>query len=86
MVNVLLLAGPRSEWSLADASTGWSSRSPAGFWAGLWHGLIVPIAFLVSLFSTGVRIYETNNRGLWYDFGFYFGASASLGGGGAAAT
>ena len=78
MVNVLFLAGPRSEWSLADASTGWSSRSPAGFWAGFWHGLILPLAFLVSLFSTGVRIYETNNRGLWYDVGFYFGASGSL--------
>ncbi len=79
MVNVLWLAGSRSEWGLVGAS-------PAGFWAGFWHGLIVPIAFFVSLFSTGVRIYETNNRGLWYDFGFILGASASIGGGGVAAT
>ena len=86
MVNVLFLAGPKSEWSLNDASTGWSSRSPAGFWAGLWHGLILPISFLVSLLWTSVRIYETNNRGLWYDFGFYCGVFASLGGGGSAAT
>jgi hypothetical protein len=44
-----------------------------GFWKGLWHGLIAPIAFLVSLFSDHVRIYAMPHRGLWYDFGFMIG-------------
>jgi hypothetical protein len=28
-----------------------------------------------------VNIYETNNNGGWYNFGFILGASSSLGGG-----
>jgi hypothetical protein len=44
--------------------------------------LICPITFLVSLFTTEVRIYEVNNRGRWYDFGFVLGLSGAFGGGG----
>jgi hypothetical protein len=75
MANILAVAGPNSKYQQTGAA-------PAGFWAGVWHGLIVPIAFLVSLFNTNVRIYEKNNRGRWYDFGFMIGASASIGGSG----
>lgn len=75
MVNVLAVAGPDSRFQVPGAT-------PAGFWAGLWHGLISPITFLVSLFSPNVRIYETNNRGRWYDFGFIIGVSGAFGGGG----
>jgi hypothetical protein len=75
MANVLAVAGPNSKYQQSGAA-------PAGFWAGVWHGLIVPIAFIVSLFNPNVRIYEKNNRGRWYDFGFIVGASASIGGGG----
>lgn len=75
MANVLAVAGPNSKYQQSGAA-------PAGFWAGVWHGLIVPIAFIVSLFNANVRIYEKNNRGRWYDFGFIVGASASIGGGG----
>ena len=46
----------------------------AGFWLGLWHGVIVPITFIVSLFDSGVSIYEIHNDGAWYDFGFVLGA------------
>jgi hypothetical protein len=45
----------------------------AGFWRGLWHGIIVPITFLVSLFGGNVGIYELHNSGHWYDFGFVIG-------------
>ena len=55
----------------------------AGFWFGLWHGLICPITFIVSLFNHGVSIYEVHNNGAWYNFGFLIGASMVLGGGGA---
>jgi hypothetical protein len=52
----------------------------AGFWRGLWHGLIAPVTFVLSLFSRGVRIYEVHNAGGWYDLGFLLGVSAALGG------
>jgi hypothetical protein len=57
----------------------------AGFWLGLWHGLIAPITFIISLFSDTVGVYEVHNNGGWYDFGFLLGASSALGGGGAGA-
>jgi hypothetical protein len=50
-----------------------SPHAPAGFWLGLWQGLIVPITFLVSLFNERVSIYEVHNNGNWYDFGFVLG-------------
>jgi hypothetical protein len=74
MTNKFSVAGPDSKFKLPDAE-------PAGFWAGLWHGSILPLAFIVSLFKPGVGIYETNNTGGWYNFGFLLGASSSLGGG-----
>ena len=55
----------------------------AGFWMGLWHGLIVPITFIISLFSDTVNIYEVHNNRNWYDFGFVLGLSMSFGGSGA---
>jgi hypothetical protein len=54
---------------------------PAGFWLGLWQGLISPITFVISLFTSEVNIYEVQNNGNWYDFGFMLGAAAALGGG-----
>jgi uncharacterized iron-regulated membrane protein len=52
----------------------------AGFWAGLWHGLICSITFIISLFNRNVHMYEVHNNGGWYDLGFLLGASMSLGG------
>ncbi len=75
MANALAVAGPNSKYEQPDAA-------PAGFLAGLWHGLILPITFIVSLFNMNVRIYETNNSGRWYDFGFLIGVSSSFGGSG----
>ena len=53
----------------------------AGFWSGLWHGVISPITFIISLFSDNVNIYEVYNSGNWYDFGFMFGVCIIFGGG-----
>jgi hypothetical protein len=72
MANILAIAGPNSKYQVLGAK-------PAGFWAGFWHGLIVPIAFIVSLFNDDVRIYEKNNRGRLYDFGFLLGVGTSIG-------
>ncbi|WP_156946346.1 hypothetical protein [Clostridium akagii] len=75
MTNILAVAGQNSKYKLPNAKR-------AGFWAGLWHGLIAPITFIISIFNVNVRIYETNNRGRLYDLGFMLGASISLGGSG----
>jgi hypothetical protein len=57
----------------------------AGFWQGLWHGIISPFAFVISLFSDTVHVYEVHNNGGWYNFGFLLGASIILGGTGGGA-
>lgn len=57
----------------------------AGFWTGLWHGIIIPFTFIISLFSETVNVYEVFNSGGWYDFGFVLGAGTFLGGSGSTA-
>ena len=47
-----------------------------GFWHGLWHGMILPFAWLCSLFSDSISIYAVYNNGDWYDFGFILGCGA----------
>jgi hypothetical protein len=59
-----------------------SAAHLAGFWLGLWHGLIAPISLLVSLFNQSVSMYEVRNNGGWYNFGFMLGLSGVAGGGG----
>lgn len=77
---LLLLAGCAAGPNPA-AHTAASDGEIAGFWLGLWHGIISPIAFVVSLFSDNVHLYEVHNNGGWYNFGFLIGASVSLVGG-----
>lgn len=55
----------------------------AGFWLGLWHGIIAPVTFVISLFTDEITIYEVHNSGNWYDFGFMLGLGVFVGGGGA---
>jgi hypothetical protein len=69
MPNSLLVAGTNSKYKEPGAT-------PAGFWAGLWHGIIAPFVFFVSLWDNTVGIYETNNNGRWYEFGFLIGVGA----------
>ncbi len=75
MNNILFVAGSNSIYSQIRSK-------PAGFLAGIWHGLILPITFVISLFNHGVGIYETNNNGGWYNLGFIFGLSSVFGGSG----
>jgi hypothetical protein len=58
----------------------------AGFWMGLWQGLIAPIAFIVSIFNRAVNVYEVHNSGVLYNLGFILGLTVSLGGGGGGAA
>jgi len=52
-----------------------------GFFGGLWHGIIAPASFVISLFSDNVAVWAVNNNGGWYSFGFLIGVG-SLGFGG----
>ena len=58
-----------------------SGTELAGFWLGLWHGIITPVTFVISLFNDNVNIYEVHNNGNWYDFGYVFGLSIVFGSG-----
>ena len=69
MTSIISLAGSNSKFKLPGAK-------PAGFLGGLWHGLIIPFSFVVSLIVSGVSIYETRNNGRWYEFGFILGLCA----------
>ena len=57
------------------------SGETAGFWMGLWHGAIAPFAFIASVFLDSVSVFEVNNNGNWYVFGFLLGIGAFSGGG-----
>jgi hypothetical protein len=58
----------------AEANPEVVADSSVGFWMGLWHGLILPVTFVVSLFNDNVGIYEVVNKGHLYDLGFLLGA------------
>jgi len=75
------IAGPNEFINTPD-----SDGNVAGFWRGLWHGIISPVTFIISLFSDTVFVYEVHNTGGWYDFGFLLGASIIFGGSGGGAA
>ena len=85
VVAVLALAGC---WAGPNEQVGAPNEEGrvAGFWQGLWHGIIAPIAFIVSLFSDKVYVFEVHNNGNWYVFGFLLGLTAVWGGGGRASS
>ncbi len=58
----------------------------AGFWKGIWHGLISPFTFILSLFTKSIYVFEVHNNGGWYTFGFLLGASMIFGGSGGGAA
>ena len=72
--------------SCADTVDVTYALEPVGFWYGLWHGMTAPIALVGSWFDDSIAVYAVYNNGGWYDFGFFLGASSSLGSSGAGAT
>jgi len=74
---LLVLSGCADSMSLEQAM----SVEEVGFWHGLWHGMIIPFAWLISLFDNGVSIYAIYNNGGWYDFGFIIGIGGLSGAG-----
>jgi hypothetical protein len=62
------------------------SPQSAGFFLGLWQGIIVILAFIVSWFDSNITIYQAGNDGFWYNLGYILGLSIALGGGAKAST
>jgi hypothetical protein len=73
---VLALAG------CAAGDARFTDDAPAGFWVGLWHGVISVVTLVIGIFTDTVEVYETSNTGGWYDFGFLLGVICIWGGGG----
>ena len=74
LVLAACAAGPNTAVDVPSAE-----GEVAGFWLGLWHGIIVPVTFIISLVTENVAIYEVHNSGGWYDFGFVIGGGVFLG-------
>ena len=74
-VRTPFLAAAGALLSACAATQSPTAVAPAapGFWLGLWHGFIFPVAWLVSLFMDTVAIYAVPNSGGWYDFGYFLG-------------
>lgn len=85
LLAILLLAACAAGANDLAGSPG-ADGTVAGFWLGLWHGIILFIAFVVSLFSDHVSVYEVHNNGGWYNFGFLLGVMIAFGGGHKAST
>lgn len=76
-MTVSLRAAPLAVLLLLAAC---ATQSPAavapqapGFFYGVWHGFIFPIAWVLSLFMPDVSVYAVPNNGGWYDFGYFIG-------------
>lgn len=63
----------------APGTTGHNQMRRAGFLWGIWHGWIAPISLIWQIFNPQVRVYEVNNIGWWYDFGFYIAIISGFG-------
>jgi len=65
------------------APEGYESHE-SGFFAGLWHGIIIVFSLIGKLFGADIGIYAEHNTGFTYWLGFIIGIGA-FGGGGSAA-
>lgn len=66
--------------SCAPGLGGRNAENRAGFFAGLWHGIIAPITLIWQIFNREVRIYECFNSGILYDLGFFIAVAGNAGG------
>lgn len=78
------VTAPRLAWlalasmlfvACAAGNPQFTSQAPAGFWYGIWHGLISFVTLVVGLFNDHVKVYEVDNTGGWYDLGFLLGVT-----------
>lgn len=70
---ILLLSGCAQTVDVSQCVSG----ERFGFLSGLFDGLVIVISFIISLFDHSITIWETNNNGGWYHFGFVLGVAIS---------
>lgn len=75
VLAILTLAGFPEAQNIGKCLTG----ETHGFVDGLWHGAVMPVSFIASIFDEKAAIYAVNNNGAWYNFGFLLGFSAVWG-------
>ena len=73
-VTMIVLAG------CLPGGAQYTAQRPAGFFSGVWHGWLAPLSLIVGFFEPSVRVYERDNSGWWYDFGFYMAIISGFGG------
>lgn len=56
----------------------YDAYAPAGFFSGIWHGLLAPWSLFARWFIDDVGMYAFANTGWFYDAGFLFGVIGSL--------
>jgi len=78
---ILLIALPVLLTGCVPGDGRYDAANPAGFFWGLWHGVIAWITFFMGVFTGGrYTIYETFNTGWAYNLGFLLGIGAEIGG------
>lgn len=70
--------------SLSSCAPKGYESTEAGFFSGIWHGIIIVFSLIGKLFGFDIGIYAENNTGFFYWLGFIIGIGG-LGGGGSAA-
>ncbi len=50
-----------------------------GFLSGIWDGFTILFAFVGKIFGMNINIYEVQNNGNWYNFGFIIGLYFHIG-------
>lgn len=75
ILAALVLSGC-ADANLAEDNLKFCGRDLSGFFWGLWHGIVAPIAFFGSLFNDEIAIYDVCNIGGWYDLGYCLGIGA----------
>ncbi len=63
----------------APGSDSFAADDRANFFHGVWHGWIAPFTLIWEIFDSDIRVYEPNNTGWWYDFGFYMAVISGFG-------
>ncbi len=81
MLRVLVIAASLGLFGCAAGDVQFTADDPAGFWAGLWHGMISLVTLVVGLFSDDVGFWELDNLGWRYEAGFWLGLVIMAGGG-----
>ena len=79
VLTVIVLISMMTACTAGDPQ--FTQDDPAGFWWGLWHGVISVITLVIHVFNENVAVYEISNSGGWYDLGFLLGVIFVWGGG-----